>query len=388
MTEEDELVAKVLKHLKKTRLESQISPETIEKQLMLGPGWIEALESGESPLELNMLLLLMQEYKADPAEVMISKEELESNTIQRNRNFWAESTDDGITVHFVYSRYNATYTLKGASLAQFDNMLRLLRNGLAKIPSGELDDNKIKSDAITKAFLYSVNVWKNANPSDIWWFIIYRAFCDPFNHPATSSRLDFAQSWKRSGGWALENIVVRHYQKALEAEGISIEIPSAERKRKLADSIVVKDRIEKDKIDIFLVGPNDEVFGIVNVKASLAERRTDDVPMSRALIEGGYCSFLWTMDCKSGPSERPENRGEIGHAGKRRSAKRKDIEDDGYFSACFSYNARTEPSSDMQAVTAPIFCCDFQDPEDAFFQQVKKAYEEFCDKKMSNGRKV
>jgi hypothetical protein len=49
------------------------------------------------------------------------------------------------------------------------------------------------------------------------------------------------------------------------------------------------------------------------------------------------------MDCKGTPSNYPQNKGELGVAfidgsQDKRSAKRKDIEDDGFFSACFSYN--------------------------------------------------
>ena len=113
-------------------------------------------------------------------------------------------------------------------------------------------------------------------------------------------------------------------------------------------------------------------FGVIHVKASFAERRTDDVPMSTALVEAGYTSPMWTMDCKSGPSATPVNRGELGAVLSAttdpRSAKRKDIEDDGYFSACFSYNQNTIPTPAEQTARARIIVCDFQNPNDAFGQ--------------------
>jgi hypothetical protein len=122
-----------------------------------------------------------------------------------------------------------------------------------------------------------------------------------------------------------------------------------------------------------LTGANkdrEKFMGVVHVKASFAERRTDDVPMSKALVKAGFASPLWTMDCKSGPSEHPTNRGELGVAldrsGDRRSAKRKDIEDDGYFSACFSYNSNTVPTPPKQKAKARIFVCNFNNPDDQF----------------------
>ena len=45
--------------------------------------------------------------------------------------------------------------------------------------------------------------------------------------------------------------------------------------------------------------------------------------------------------------------------------KRRDVEERGYFSACFSYNRNTVPTARDNAVSR-IFVCDFNDPDDAF----------------------
>jgi hypothetical protein len=98
--------------------------------------------------------------------------------------------------------------------------------------------------------------------------------------------------------------------------------------------------------------------------------------MSRTLIKAGCLSPLWTMDCKSMPGERPVNRGELGVPFRRdadkRSAKRKDIEKDGYFSACFSYNANTIPTTRGQKAKAKIYVGDFTNPDDAFSRFILK----------------
>ena len=126
----------------------------------------------------------------------------------------------------------------------------------------------------------------------------------------------------------------------------------SERKARILHDIDVGHRLETDKVDIMLTvgeGVNERMIGVIHVKASFAERRTDDVPMSQALVYARYISPLWTMDCKSFPSPEPVNRGELGkiftgEGQDQRNAKRKDIENDDFFSACFSYNRNTRPN--------------------------------------------
>ena len=251
-----------------------------------------------------------------------------------------------------------------------------LRDGLAQpavIPG--IDDLAVKRTAVTNSFLHAANLWPTANPSDLWWFVIYRAYCDPFNHPATESLRDFGQSWRRTGGWALEEVLVRHYGPWLATQNVKLFIPPAAQKQELCAQLLVDERIEPAKADVILattVRGALRCFGVVHVKSSFAERRTDDVPMSRALIEAGYTSPLWTMDCKSQPSATPVNHGELGVVLSadidRRSAKRKDIEDDGYFSGCFSYNQNTLGTPVNQNARAHVTVCDFQNPNDHFSQ--------------------
>ena len=142
--------------------------------------------------------------------------------------------------------------------------------------------------------------------------------------------------------------------------------------------------LNPDKVDVLLTATarrKEVCFGVVHVKASFAERRTDDVPLSRALIAAGYTSPLWTMDCKSTPSRTPVNRGELGRPRRGdangRSEKRKDIETHGEFSACFSYNRSTLPTPDSEAAKARITVCDFTNPDDAFSRFVVAEWDRF-----------
>lgn len=150
--------------------------------------------------------------------------------------------------------------------------------------------------------------------------MIYRAYCDPYNHPARYARLDFAQSWKRTGGWALEKVLVLHYGPFLKERGVNLFTDGATKQR-VVNTLNLEGRVEADKIDVVLTGevpPSErkghqrgslhhrrdgqKFFGVVHVKASFAERRTGDEPLTTKLMRAGYTSPLWTMDCKSTPS--------------------------------------------------------------------------------------
>lgn len=158
----------------------------------------------------------------------------------------------------------------------------------------------------------------------------------------------------------------------MRKHGITLDISNTEKKQELLKGLDIADRMEADKVDVILLGEKDgeEVFlGVVHVKASFAERRTEDVPMSRALIKAGYLSPFWTMDCKSQPSANPVNKGELGKPGEPR-AKRKDIESDAYFSGCFSYNSNTVPTPEDKDTNANVYVLDFNDPDDAFSQLI------------------
>lgn len=245
---------------------------------------------------------------------------------------------------------------------------------------GHGPSESIKTEAVARCFLEAARLWPHASPSDLWWFVVYRAYCDPYNHPAQFARMDFTQSWKRTGGWALEEILCRHYGPFLKRNGINLFIADGATKQRIVKSMALSDRVEADKIDVVLTGDTPtgpKFFGVVHVKASFAERRTDDVPLSISLVRAGYTSPLWTMDCKSMPGPSPVNRGELGDAAGRRSAKRKDIEDEGYFSGCFSYNQHTQPSPQILPPERRVHVCNFANPDDAFSQFIISRWQAF-----------
>ncbi|KEF98368.1 hypothetical protein K883_01371 [Mycobacterium sp. TKK-01-0059] len=382
MPERSEIVSRLLARLRTAREKAGISPEDLAADLILGPGWIERFESGESIPDIDTLFVLIDRIGVDPASIFadVHDESAEASAAELSRLIRAEEDGSDLIIHFAYANYDAQYRLPKATLEQFEEVLLTLRNGLAKLVSvtgNASAESQIKTSAVASAFMKAVSLWPSANPSDVWWFIIYRAYCDPYNHPAEFARMSFEQSWKRTGGWALEEICVRHYAPELKKHGITIEIATGQRKQTLLSKLEIGRRLIVDKVDVILTGPKDVVFGVVHVKASFAERRTDDVPMSEALVRSGYFSPLWTMDCKSGPSTHPHNRGELGSATGNRSEKRIGIEDEAEFSACYSYNRNTLPTVHPPKTKADIVICDFNDPDDLFTKGVLDGWKRF-----------
>lgn len=374
MTSNSDYLARLLQRLSAFRADAGLTPAQVEERLILGPGWVGAIEAGAIHPSLDVVASMLSVYGKSLSDLA---EGATGSVPHINRSIAGEAVGADLDIHFAYAQHDATYRLPSASLEQFTEVVLTLRNGLAQLSSQNVSDEQekaIKTESVASAFLKAVELWPTANPSDLWWFVVYRAYCDQYNHPAEHSRLDFTQSWKRTGGWALERILERHYGPALAAHGINLVIADGERKVRLLAGLDVGHRLEADKMDVLLTvgaGANEKLIGVVHVKASFAERRTDDVPMSQALVAAGYISPLWTMDCKSTPSARPVNRGELGavfsgQGTDGRSAKRKDIEDDGFFSACFSYNKNTAPTPAGYPARGRVSVCDFSNPNDAF----------------------
>lgn len=350
----------------------------MEERLILGPGWIGRFETGETVPSVDMLLAILHQTNATVADLLKGLPKVEASEVERC--IFAEHANNDIVIRFRYAKYDAQYTLSNSTLDQFENVIKKLRDGLAKGRAEEEESKQIKTDAVAKAFLRATRLWPQANPSDLWWFIIYRAYCDPYNHPARFARLDFTQSWKRTSGWALEEILARHYGPFLKRHGVILLVPDDLTRQRIVDSLKLEDRIEADKIDVVLLGKTPRrprFFGVVHVKASFAERRTDDVPLSIALTKAGFTSPLWTMDCKSMPGTHPVNRGELGGVDGKRSAKRKDIEDEGYFTGCFSYNRHTRPSPNTLPPERRVHVCDFSNPDDAFSRFILARWKAF-----------
>ncbi len=244
--------------------------------------------------------------------------------------------------------------------------------------SHELAPQRQVRTGIVNAFLFAVRMCPSANPSDIWHHVIYREFLKI----RAEIGEDPGQSWKRAGGEALEEVFAEYYRPLLEPHGVRMRalISRPAKRKALADMGLLGD-VGDSKLDTVLEGRLDEdwkTFGGAHVKASLAERVSDDQGASEKMMRKGFLSPLLTMDAKSFPAPHGDfvNRGELGSPGKP-SEKRRYIEEKGQFDNCYSFNARTVPSRPSVKPGRRVYTLSMQGREDQFVRDIVAAWQRF-----------
>jgi hypothetical protein len=253
--------------------------------------------------------------------------------------------------------------LPGVSETAFQAVGELIDQALAR--------PKVKNrDTIKDAYLTAIRTCPTANASDLWHHVVYRHYCQLFNRHRPQ---DPKQSWVRASGEALELAVEELYSEVLLEQGIRIQMLLGKpRKFAALQAMGIESVVGSDKLDVALfLDDTDQIFGGVHVKASLAERVSDDVPCSRAMMNNGFFSPLWTLDVKSFPPPQGDlvNRGELGTP-TAPTEKRKYIEAHGDFDHLFSANARTLTSLPKTASGKRIFELDLANQPDLFAQEV------------------
>ncbi len=235
-----------------------------------------------------------------------------------------------------------------------------------------LKDSTVKNrDAIAIAFLYVLRQCPAANPSDLWHHVIYRLYCQVLTRHRPQ---DPKQSWVRASGEALEQVVQLWYAPVLNPHQVEIKaLISRDQKGGVLKEMGLGAEVGDSKLDVALYlqrTGSPQIFGGVHVKASLAERVSDDIPASRAMMTRRLFSPLWTLDVKSFPPPGDlVNRGELGTPDTP-SEKRKYIEEHGDFDNCYSANSRTVPSRGETSSGKRIYTLNLSEQPDQFARDV------------------
>lgn len=398
--------------IKQLREEQGLTQEELAAKAHSDAATLSKIESGKRNITLETLGFLLVALDVSPkdffgtesfgAKLSYNPDDPES---VNSDSFAVEDVGDAARVHFRSGAHDAHLDFKGLRREKIAEAILTLRRGLRQAeitpqvgdtagggaPEGEgraesgrgttaeteappTTTTALMSSAIAEAFLSLVRGSRTVNPSDVWRYIIGPSFCDPQNHPASSARKNFEQSFKRTSGWAFERVLVAHYNPFLATHGLVLTKQNA---TALIMAMGLADQLHPDKVDLFIVAEEGTVvkpLGVIHLKSSIAERRTDDVPESQLVMNAGYLSLFVTMDGKDQPSATPVNRGEYGdpleYDQKRRvwrgTDKRKDIELKGLFNAVFSFNRRTHESPKQTESGCRIIKVDFSNPDDEF----------------------
>ncbi len=375
------LKARVGARIGELRQAKGLTQQELAARATIDAATLSKIESGKRNITLSTLNDLLSALEVSPRHFFASEafspqptDPAGSGSIIDSEQLQFRETATGLSVQFPCGTHDATVLFPGMKRAAVAEAILALRDGLHRaelpVPGRQENQQVLMSQAIADSFLKIAYAYPATNPSDIWRYIIYRAFVDPLNHPAANARKDFQQSWKRTSGWALEQILDRHYGAFLAAESVSItSFRSNAERAPLLKLMGLAGKVPADKADQFILGriKEDPVpLGVLHVKASLAERRTDDIPASRAIKEAGYLSIFVTMDTKDTPSPQPRNRGEYGVPGPNASQKRLDVELDGNFTAVFSFNANTVESPVVTPSGCRIVTVNLANPKDEF----------------------
>ena len=211
-------------------------------------------------------------------------------------------------------------------------------------------------DVIYQAFKLAVSLAPQANASDLWHHVVYRIYMEQLK--ATKPYKDPGQSWKRASGDAFELFLADYYNTMFKNNGLRLIPLTRDESKKAFNLMGISGKVGDSKLDIAIIKDyngkslkinNGTLIGGIHVKASLAERVSDDVPASTEMMKHGYLSYLFTLDVKSFPLSETVtetrayiNKGELGTPDAP-TDKRKYIEEHGSFNACFSLNKRTVP---------------------------------------------
>jgi len=252
-----------------------------------------------------------------------------------------------------------------------------LENEISKIyKSLNTGDGGKNREAILAAMSLAIEEFPDVNPSDLYHHIIYRLYLREY------TRTQADRSWVRAGGEAFELFLQAHYNPLLKPYGITLQWLSNDELRKSAlKEMCIDGEVGGSKLDIALygkIGAKRVIFGGIHAKLSLAERVSDDVPCSVAMMKKGMVSYLLTLDAKSFPPPTGDlvNRGELGSMTSP-SDKRNYIELHGSFDACFSYNLRTVPSNGKTASGRKIYVSTFNPAADRLPAEIVTAWKAF-----------
>ncbi|WP_217352393.1 BsaWI family type II restriction enzyme [Candidatus Viridilinea mediisalina] len=380
-TMHDSRYTKIIESLREIRRRQNITQSELAQRLGQHQSYIAKVEGLERRLDILELLDWLDALHYDRQQFFFELgwidqlKERNINTPVPIRGV-VEEAEKGIFLILAWQDQKFKVFLEGITSEQYNKVEQKISQLFGKLNHSKAMKNR---EAIAQALEYAVNELPRLNPSDIYQHIIYRLYLREYKKSKPE------QSWVRAGGEAMELFIEQRYRDILAENNVSLKaLLSREAKADALQQMGLAGLVGDSKLDLVLVGNHNGrniVFGGVHSKASLAERVSDDVPCSRAMMQKGYASILYTFDSKSFPPPHGDlvNRGELG-SHDFPSDKRRYIEDHGDFDTCFSYNLRTNPSIHPTRSSKRIYVSSLERDVDLFPKYVIERWFNFKSK--------
>lgn len=390
-TVHDSRYIKLIEALRETRRKQNVTQTDLAQKLNQPQSYVAKVEGLERRLDivelldwLNALNCDRQQFFRDLGWFIQLEERAIYTTTPPNPATNApvpikgivEEDEKGILQILAWQGQTVKVLLEGVTSEQYIRVEQTVSLLFEQLNHSKTTKNR---EAIAQALEYAIDELPKLNPSDIYQHIIYRLYLREYKKSKPE------QSWVRAGGEGIELFIEQRYKKILLEHGIGVKaLISRDSKAGALKQMGLTGLVGDSKLDLVLFGQHKDkefVFGGIHSKASLAERVSDDVPCSRAMMQAGYISLLYTFDSKSFPPPHGDlvNRGELG-SHDYPTDKRRYIEDHGDFDACFSYNLRTKPSTRTTKSGKKIFVSSMERDKDLFPGYVIEVWKNFQSK--------
>lgn len=345
----DQRYVRLVEHLVKLRKDAKVTQEQLAKQLNTDQSTISKVEGMERRLDLielhDWLSALNINHEQFIRDVGWLTPKIDTNLpalpMPGRANPRTENGVIGTAIEMAWQGKKREVFIANLAPNDYLALETKITSIYRRLNNGTGGKNR---QAIFEALNLAINAFPDVNPSDLYHHVVYRLYLREY----TKTQAD--RSWVRAGGEALELFLQAHYNNVLKGTGVQLQwLYNNTLKEAALVEMGISSEVGGSKLDIALYGLDTQgiprVFGGIHVKASLAERVSDDVPCSVIMMNKGLVSYLLTLDAKSFPPPNGDlvNRGELGTLNSP-SDKRAYIESHGSFDACFSYNLRTVPS--------------------------------------------
>jgi len=249
-----------------------------------------------------------------------------------------------------------TTTESDAEIAAVSNLRSTEIDAIRQQLNASMMTHAYQKHAIAETFLWAMDEFPYANPSDIWYHGIYRQFIG--DNADDESAL---QAWRAISGDAFEIVVAQYYASRLP-EYVSLYKTTDPTVREQFERLGGTELSAGDIADIAIVGEfhgKKQVFGGINVLTSFKGRLGEYRDGAEVLQENGLLAPVITLDVYTNDNS-IENRGELRTDQVRRKPARL-VEEEQAFSNLYSFNSRTDESDPMtpnhavKRISAPSF---------------------------------